>query len=76
MTDIKCYEGPPLWILPEALGAAIQSKIRDSSPGVKLVSIEMLDGKKVKTVIIGNRIVELPDPYTSRDLKAVREILR
>lgn len=72
--NVECWTGPPIWVLSEEWGKVISAHIPYDRPGAqrRTVKIEMTDGKHVHTVIFGDRLVVLPEPYTCRDLAVVR----
>lgn len=74
LNNVECWNGPPVWILSPAWAASIRKNLPPAIDHQRDVEIEMLDGKKVLTTVIADRLVMLPEPYTCRDLKVVRNL--
>ena len=73
MTKPICYDGPPLWFLPEHL-VRLCLQLPEDGHGVIVVSAEMSSGKLVNTSVIADRLIDLPAPYTARDIVTIRKL--
>lgn len=71
--DVLSYTGPGVWILAQHWRMQI-AKMEEDAPSCVNVMFTMTDGKNVQATVVADRLVELPAPYTCRDIKEVRKI--
>lgn len=71
--DVISYTGPAVWILAQHWRMQIAKMPEDAASCVN-VAFTMTDGKMVKATVVADRLVELPEPYTCRDIKEVRKV--
>lgn len=66
-----CYDGPPVWILSPGWMKSLSKLPYTVENGITLqnVIMTMKDGGRVSAAVVGARLVELPEPYTCRDIK-------
>lgn len=71
---IACYEGPPIWFLPSEWSKIISTWPQDKNY-MTAVRIFFTDNRYVDTAVAADVLVELPDPYTTRDIARINRLV-
>ena len=68
-----CYEGEPLWFLPPDLRQLV-GKMPMTNKGLVAVRVVFTDKRYYDTAVAFDTLIELPDPYTVRDIVRIHQL--